>query len=367
MKKDCKRDIDYAIIGIVGLPANYGGFETLVENLVDNGEHFITPGENEKKAPNIMVFCSSKTYKNKIKFYKNARLVYLPLKANGINSIFYDILGMILTIFYKPKALLVLGVSGAIFFPLLKLFYKGKIVTNIDGLEWQRAKWGYFTKRFLKLSERIAVKMSDIVIADNEAIAEYVAKEYSAEANVIAYGGDHAFQENLTHQNKGYALALCRIEPENNVDMILDAFSQSSMELFFVGNWDNSSYGRTLKNKYSKFSNIKIIEPVYDVVKLSVLRGECSVYVHGHSAGGTNPSLVEMMHFGKPILCFDCSYNRATTENKALYFDNANSLNSIIMSRIYEHSEVGKDMKEIAKRRYVWRVIQNQYFSVLKT
>lgn len=245
-----------------------------------------------------MVFCSSKAYDQKLNSYKNAKLAYIPVNANGIHSIIYDILCLIMCIFYRPATILVLGVSGAIFLPMLRLFYRGKVVTNIDGLEWRRAKWGKFAKRFLKLSESIAVKYSDVVISDNKAIADYVREEYSKESQVIAYGGDHAISDSINDiEVKDFAFALCRIEPENNVHLILESFSQTNTKLTFVGNWNSSEYGKLLKKKYSTFDNITILDPIYDINALSVLRSECRFYVHGHSAGGTNPSLVEMMHF----------------------------------------------------------------------
>ncbi|POT60137.1 glycosyl transferase [Citrobacter amalonaticus] len=351
----------YAVVGVVGVPANYGGFETLVENLVSEDNN----SSNEKSSQDFLVFCSSKAYEKKIKSYKNAKLAYVPLNANGIHSIIYDILCLIMCLFYRPAAILVLGVSGAIFMPVLKLFYRGKVVTNIDGLEWRRAKWGKFARRFLKLSESIAVKFSDVVISDNKAIADYVREEYNKESLVIAYGGDHAVsQSNANIDAKDFAFALCRIEPENNVHLILKSFSQTDVKLVFVGNWDSSEYGRMLKRKYSTFENITILDPIYDINKLSVLRGECRFYVHGHSAGGTNPSLVEMMHFSKPILCFDCAYNRATTEEQALYFQNVDSLIQVICEPCFP-DDIGEKMLEIATRRYRWSIVRQQYLHAM--
>lgn len=342
-----------AIVGTVGLPACYGGFETLVENLVS--------GTDNKK--NITVYCSSKNYDKKIKTYNGAKLTYIPFKANGPQSIIYDITSLAHAIFRKPDVVLILGVSGCIFLPFFRFFSKSKVVTNIDGLEWRRGKWGKWPKRFLKYSEKLAVRYSDSVIADNQAIADYVMQEYNVKSSVIAYGGDHAVGENLLISDNGFALALCRIEPENNVEMILEAFSQTDELLKFIGNWDNSEFGRTMKAKYSKFDNIDIISPIYDIEKLSELRSSCSFYVHGHSAGGTNPSLVEMMHFGKAIICFDCNYNRASTEDLASFFSNSDELVSYINAR--EGIDNGKSMLEIAQRRYTWDIVRNQYFDLL--
>jgi glycosyltransferase involved in cell wall biosynthesis len=341
-----------SIIGTVGVPACYGGFETLVENLL---------AENEMDK-NITVYCSSKSYVDRPKSYKNAILKYIPLHANGVQSIPYDMLSIFHAVYKRTDNILLLGVSGAICLPIVRLFSRAKIVTNIDGLEWRRHKWGKLAKKFLKFSEKIAVKYSDIVVADNKGIADYVLEEYNLEAEVIAYGGDHAVIDDLSLSDDGYALALCRIEPENNVEMILDSFSKTNKRLKFIGNWDNSEFGRRMKTIYEVYENIEIMAPVYELTALFLIRKKCSFYVHGHSAGGTNPSLVEMMHFNKNILAFDCNYNRASTEDGAEYFLNSHELvNHIENASILNNSD---KMTDIAKRRYTWKVVKQQYFDL---
>lgn len=344
-----------SIVGTVGVPACYGGFETLVENLVEE--------TNSKIDKNITVYCSSKSFPQKLATYKGAKLVYMPFKANGVQSVIYDIASLLHCVLNRTETVLILGVSGCIFLPLFRQLSKAKVVTNIDGLEWRRDKWGKSARRFLKFSEKLAVKYSDKIISDNQAIADYVENEYGVKSSVIAYGGDHAVTEELILTDANFALALCRIEPENNVEMILKAFSQTDKPLKFIGNWDTSEFGRVMKSQYSTFVNIEIIDPIYDIGHLADLRSSCSFYVHGHSAGGTNPSLVEMMHFGKSILCFDCSYNRASTEGMAHFFTNSNDLISNISSE--QEINNGDAMLEIAQRRYTWDIVRQQYFELM--
>lgn len=339
-----------SIVGIVGLPACYGGFETLVENLVsDSRDHRFT------------VYCSSKNYKVKPSEINGVKLKYLPFNANGSQSIIYDIVALCGTIFTRPDVVLILGVSGCTFLPVYRLFCNAKIITNIDGLEWKRNKWGRVAKAFLKFSERIAVRFSDVVIADNKAIADYVAKEYSVTPETIAYGGDHAVGSGLV-PIKGlhcdYDLALCRIEPENNVEMILNAYSHSDRKIKFVGNWSNSSFGKRLKEIYGDKNNIEILDPIYDLEELFRLRSGCNLYIHGHSAGGTNPSLVEMMHFGKSIICYNCNYNIASTEGQASYFDDKDELLRLISTDVNN----GDAMLSIASRKYTWDFIRKEYY-----
>jgi glycosyltransferase involved in cell wall biosynthesis len=343
-----------SIIGTVGVPACYGGFETLVENLLDESENI-----------DLTVYCSSKHYSTKATQYKNAKLHYIGLNANGVQSIPYDVISLCHAAFVnKSTHILVLGVSGAIALPILRLFSKATIVTNIDGLEWKRDKWGWWARKFLKLSERIAVKFSNAIIADNQAIADYVVTEYAVKPNVIAYGGDHAVFGDFSTSNDSYALALCRIEPENNVDMILEGFSKTDRRLKFIGNWDNSEFGRRMRTRFEHYDNIELIDPIYDPATLFELRDKCDLYVHGHSAGGTNPSLVEMMHFSKTICAYDCNYNRASTENGAYFFSSSSELEQLL-----EHKKddvVALKMREIADRRYTWKIVKKQYFELLR-
>ena len=347
-----------AVIGTVGIPAKYGGFETLTEYLV----------ENSNEDFDFTVYCSKPKYKERPKSYKNSRLVYLPLEANGKSSIPYDALSIIHALFYAD-VLLVLGVSGAFLLPFVKFFTKKKIVTNIDGLEWKRDKWGGLAKKYLKKQEAIAVKYSHEVVADNQGIVDHVSASYNAKSNLIAYGGDHVFKTILEEQTRNeynipeqYAFKVCRIEPENNIEIILEAFSKSNMPLVLVGNWDNSDFGKRLRSSYTQ-SNLWLLDPIYDQQKLNELRSNCKLYVHGHSAGGTNPSLVEAMNLGLPIIAFDVNYNKFTTANKAIYFKSAEDL-AEKLSAIEKENQLGTVatmMKEIATKEYTWQVISNKY------
>ncbi|MFM2667068.1 DUF1972 domain-containing protein [Vibrio mediterranei] len=343
------------VVGTVGIPACYGGFESLVENLT----------ANRTKNIEYIVCCSGKAYANRLISHNGAKLVYLPFSANGMQSVIYDVFCLAKGLFLRPDVVLVLGVSGCFFLPVFKLFSSAKVITNIDGLEWRRDKWGKFAKWFLKSSESYAVKYSDVIVTDNQAISDYVYEEYGKQSSTIAYGGDHAIVNSETSIcNQNYALALCRIEPENNVAMILDAFTKTEQHIKFVGNWNSSQYGKNLKEKYQYYSNIELIDPIYDLQTLYTLRRNCFLYIHGHSAGGTNPSLVEMMHFGIPILAFSCSFNKYSTENGAFYFSCSESLRNTMQNLSkYELKNCGDMMIEIAKRRYTWEEISASYES----
>lgn len=349
------------VVGTVGIPACYGGFESLVQNLVDN-----------KNADfDYTVFCSSVSYKVKLKSINNTKLVYIPIKANGISSVLYDVISLFVSLTKRFDVILILGVSGCFVLPFIKLFTKARIITNIDGLEWKREKWGRIARFFLKMSEYMAVKFSDVVVSDNQAIADYVKKEYNHTSSVIAYGGDHALshgslENSQAFENDEYYFTVCRIEPENNIHLILSAFSKTSKKIKFVGNWNASEYGVHLKNKYKNHLNIDMIDPIYDVNILYKMRSGCIGFIHGHSAGGTNPSLVEAMHFCKPIIAFDCEFNRYTTEDKAFYFRSEIDLLNLLVNEEPLNNQCGIFMKEIAEKKYTWKKITNQYEELYK-
>lgn len=352
-----------AIIGTVGVPANYGGFETLVEQLVRH---------NHSEDLQYAVYCSKRSYNDERWVYHGAKTEYVGFNANGMQSIPYDILSLIKAS-RNSDVILVLGVSGCSFLPLYRLFSKKKLVINIDGLEHRRDKWNKWVRRFLKYSEKQAVKYGNIIVTDNKGITDYVMEEYGKPSELIAYGGDHVLtdvseeeQDNTLKEygltKEGYSLGICRIEPENNVHTILEAYDQHpDKNLVFIGNWQKSEYGRNLLDKYKNSPNIKLMSAVYDLRKLYALRNNCLIYLHGHSAGGTNPSLVEAMFFAKPIIAFDCIYNRESTENKALYFNSASDLSSKL-DNVPE--SIGQDMLDIAQRRYTWATIARQYESL---
>ena len=206
-----------AIVGIQGVPAKYGGFETLVENII---------GDNCCSEVRYTVFCSGKDYATRMKTYKGAQLKYIPLfHANGIQSTPYDILSM-LKCLRGYDAVVILGVSGCIFLPIFRLLYRKQLIVNIDGLEHRRAKWSKFARWFLRTSEAMAVRYADVVITDNKGIQDYVTDTYHKHSELIAYGGNHVLRDvPMMRQNeilekygltkKEYAISICshRITP----------------------------------------------------------------------------------------------------------------------------------------------------------
>ncbi len=351
-----------AIIGTVGVPAGYGGFETLVENII---------GENASAGIEYTIFCSTIDCTDHPTTYKGARLRYINLHANGIHSILYDGWSLMKCI-RGYDVVVALGVSGGLLFPVFKLLSRSRFIVNIDGLEWKRKKWGTLAKVILHLSEYLAVLFADEIIADNQGIVDHVTRSYRKKSHLIAYGSDHV-QRTVTEQQSAailisyglvaneYAITVCRIEPENNCHDILEAFARCGKPLIFIGNWEKCNYGRRLRDHYSRYENIHIVGAVYNLDTLHILRTNSKYYIHGHSAGGTNPSLVEAMYCRCNIIAFDVVYNRATTEERAHYFKSCDDLVESLNGGEVVTINNSAAMFEIAQRRYTWSVIARQY------
>lgn len=352
-----------AIIGTVGVPACYGGYETLVENLLTY---------KQRTDIEYQVYCSSVVYKKKQKQYKGAKLIYIPFKANGMQSVIYDSLSLIHA-YFTCDQILSLGTVGCFILPIFKLFPSKKFVVNLDGLDDNREKFNSFSQRMIGAARKIAAKFASVRVSDNQGIKDYVTKVYKRDSVLIEYGGDNAkkiFNDEklLDKYNliKGeYCFKVARIEPENNIEIILKAFSQMPNELLvLVGNWNRSEFGRTMRSEYSEFNNIRMLDPIYEPEEINLLRTNCKLYIHGHSAGGTNPSLVEAMNLGLCVIAYDVVYNKETTEYKTMYFKDVNTLKNIVNKLSADKNAIktiSTSMEEIALRRYLWHIICEKY------
>ena len=358
------KKISIAIIGTNGIPTKYGGFETLVEYLV----------KYLSKKFDITVYCSSTSAEEKISNYDGASLKYIPLNANGWQSIPYDIFS-ILDSFKKFDKILILGASGCLVLPLLKK-YKHKFIFLFGGLDWKRSKWNFIAKKFLKLSEKIGLNYSDILISDNIGIQQYVKNNYNLDSDLIEYGGDQTFsiKPNLKFLNKypflksDYNLCVARIQKDNNIEMILNSIDETLIvPLVIIGNWTFSKYGSDLKKRFSNKKNIILLDAIYEKNELNVLRSNCSIYIHGHSCGGTNPALVEAMFLKIPIFAHSNIFNKETTHHSALYFKNDIDLNFLLNNTPTEElNNISKKMHYIANNNYKWDIIIDKYERIFK-
>lgn len=355
-----------SIIGTVGIPHRYGGYEMLADVLVKKLSNKF----------NFIVFCSSNKYKTSEEIYLSAKRKFIPLNANGWQSIPYDIISILMSIFIADT-LLILGVSGCIILPVIKLFHRKQIIVSIDGMEWKRNKWSVFAKRFLRLSEYLAIRFADKIIADNHFIQEYIKVMYNRESTLIKYGGDQSvyikpknndLKEYPWLKDK-YALVISRIELENNSGTILETFSKSNVvKLVYIGTWGSNKYSRILKHKYKSNNNIVFINAIYNTDVINLIRSNCTIYIHGHSVGGTNPSLVEAMYVGLPIIAFDINFNRKTMHDNGLFFNDADQLKNNLLYLLNNKSfrnKLAKDARLIALENYKWKSIIKKYEGIL--
>ena len=198
-------------------------------------------------------------------------------------------------------------------------------------------------------------------------------EEYGKESQLITYGGDHVLPQawdegnNFPFKANAYSFKVARIEPENNIHLVLEAFSQiPDAQLVLVGNWEHSKYGRSLREQYASFPNLFLLDPIYDQKKLDVLRSNCRIYVHGHQAGGTNPSLVEAMNLGLPIIAFDVSFNRASMHHQGMYFSNVPQLQARLLNADEAALTLHRNtMKKLGKKYYNWSLIARQYAALI--
>ncbi len=352
-----------AIVGIRGLPNNYGGFETLAEYLV---EHLSTK-------MNITVYCSSQDMDTKLSEYKGAKLKYIPITSHGGVGIIYDSISLLHAVMTNDKVLF-LGFGAGFISPLLRPF-KNKIILNFGGLDWKRNKWSPTTRKIIKKAESLLVKNCGHIISDNIDIQNYIQNEYGLSSTLIAYGGDQAMKKPITDEaikkypflKHKYAFSVIRIQKDNNIDMMLDAFvNQDQLPFVMVGNWNNSPYGIETKNNYFNKKNLILLDAIYDRATLDILRSNCTIYIHGHSAGGTNPSLAEAMYLGLPTFSYASGYNENTSHNKAIYFNSSQELTNLLNKyQTFNLNKMGADLQEVAEVNYRWEIISTQYKKII--
>jgi len=354
-----------SIVGTNGIPAVYGGYETLTENLTKNLSNEF----------DFTVYCG-KSQPRQYKEYNGSKLIFIPLKANGWQSIFYDIF----TLFHaalNSDIILYLGPGAGFIVPVLKLFRKS-IIVNHGGLnEWERGKYSGFQRFVAKLGHKYAAKYATYNIADNLLLRDSIKKTFGVDAMVIRYGGDHAIKVEVDNDlaNKypflrdNYFVNVSRAQIDNNLHLVLEAFKNMPEKiLVMVSNWSVSSYGMELKREYKdKYPNIFILDAVYKPKEINAIRGNANAYIHSHSYCGTSPSLVEAMSLGLPILCFDVPTNRETTKEKAYFFKNNSELRNLIKLLSEEDlNNNAKEMKKIADTEYTWLSISSKYADMFR-
>lgn len=354
-----------AIIGTNGIPARYGGFETLTEYVSKElGKDF-----------DFTIYCSS-IYKKRERRnkYNNSNLIYIPFKANGIQSVLYDII-CTFHAWFTADVLLILGPVAGFILPLNFIFRK-KIITNHGGLnEWEREKLSFIQKKYSYINHKIAALYSNYNITDNLPLKKSLLQLFGVESEVIEYGGDHINIEKISAKSlkkypflsKPYSLCVARAQKDNNLHLLIDAFRDlPDKRLVIISNWNISHYGQEIWKK-TNLRNVILLQAVYDKNELDIIRSNTDLYIHSHSQCGTAPSLVEAMSYNIPIICYDVQTNRETTEYESFYYSNSKDLKLLVSNlSIEKRLDLKEKMFIIAKNKYTWKNISRKYQKLIK-
>lgn len=307
-----------ALIGTRGVPANYGGFETCVEEL---GKRLVERGHE------VTVYCRDSYYKTKQPSYLGMHLKYLPnLKRKSLDTLSHTLLSVLDAIWQPFDVLMVFNAANSPMLVIPRLFGK-KIAINTDGLEWKRGKWGRVAKTYYKCSEWFATKLTDRVVADSVAIQDYYREQYGVDTTYIAYGAYLSQSSKpellaalgLTPGN--YFLQITRFEPENNPLLTIEAYKRlnTDKKLVLVGGVPyESEYSRQIMAARS--DQIILPGPIYDKELLNELWCHCYAYIHGNEVGGTNPALLQTMANGCFTIAIDVPFSRDVLRDGGIFF-----------------------------------------------
>lgn len=361
--------VSMAILGTRGIPARYGGFETFADEIsIRLVEHDVA----------VTVYCEMNPELEQLGTYKGVKLEYVPVSRLGpLTTILFD-----LKCLWRARrdfdVVYMLGYGSSLFCFLPRL-HRREVWINMDGLEWARSKWSWPARVWLKWMERIAMWTPSRIVADAEAIRANLSARYRhmPDCEVIPYGAtlverapSVALLTAWEIESGAYFLMVCRLEPENHVLEILQGFaaSQTSLPLIILGDHRaGTPYVSQLLEV--KDARIRFVGTVFDQEKLRALRYHCRAYFHGHSVGGTNPSLLEALGCGNAVIAHDNPFNREVAGNIARYFREAGDIPALVQS--FDNADESRaDIRQAAcaiiKENYTWEKITAKYLALLQ-
>jgi glycosyltransferase involved in cell wall biosynthesis len=355
--------IKIAIIGTRGVPARYGGFEVCAEE--------ISVGLAEK-GYDVTVYCRNDNWLKGQRDYKNVHLVLLPyLPFMVVETLSHSALSAFHALFRRYDAIIIFNAANSVFAALLRLF-GNNVAINVDGLDWKRKKWGFWGRNYYKFSEYIATRIGAKIITDSRGIQAYYLEKFNKESHFIAYGAHREKSirpEIISEYNlvkNEYFFVGSRLEPENNVDLIISAFEQihTDKKLVIAGgvNYKSKFIERIRKTKDQR---IVFVGPIYQEGHLRELYCHCYAYIHGNEVGGTNPALLMAMGYGKCVIALDVIYNREVIEdNGLLYSKTASDLKEkieFVLENPSKVNEYGELAVQRIKAEYTWDKITRAY------
>ena len=357
------RQLRIAMIGTRGVPAAYGGFETAVEEI---GKRLVARGHK------VVVYC--RTGADKPSSYLGMRLVHLPaLRIKAAETLSHTALSIGHSITrQKPDVALVFNAANAPFLPMLRA--RGvPVAVHVDGLEWKRGKWGPVGRRYYRAAEKLAVRYSDALIADAQGIADYYDERFAVPTELLTYGAKiltDAGADRITSlglQPGKYHLVVARFEPENHVEMIVDGYHRSDCEfpLVVVGSAPYAAaYTRAIEAVAASDPRIQMLGGVWDQDLLDQLYSNALTYVHGHSVGGTNPSLLRAMGGGTSVIAYDVDFNREVVGGDGGYFGSPEALRRLlddVECSAPRYLRIGLSMQRRAQTHYDWDEVAAGY------
>ena len=361
-----------AFISTRGIPNNYGGFEQFAE--------YISVGL-ARRGHDVTVY-SPRFHPYREESYKDVRIkhIYSPetWMGSSVGSFFYDFLSLRdalknedFDIIYEAGYTSI--IPAYIWFNVKKR-ERPVFVTNMDGLENMRSKFNPLVRRFLDWEERMAVRYSHYLIADNMGIHDYYKEKYGKESKFLAYGADihDCFEAELLKDlnlvPEEYYLLIARMEPENNITMAIEGYLHSKENgrrpLVVVGK-TGTPHGKELVAKYGRERSVRFIGGIYDFKKLDTVRHFSRAYFHGHSVGGTNPSLLEAMAAGCFILAHDNIFNRAVLKDRTLYYSSAekiaeylDAMDDLVQKYKADYTAANRD---VIRKEYSWERLIDEH------
>lgn len=353
-----------AILGTRGVPNNYGGFEQFAEylsvGLVSKGhEVFVySPHNHPYKEPK----------------WKGVTILHHwdpEYRIGTAGQFIYDLNCVIDARKRNFDILLQLGYTSSSVWNFL-IPGETKVLTNMDGLEWKRTKYSRIVQRFLRYAEWVAVRRSHALVADSKGIQSYLLSKFGVDSEFIPYGAnlfndpDPSVLSSFGLRPYGYNMLIARLEPENNIEMILDGVERSkdARPMLVIAN-TKTRYGHYLLARYAASRKIIFNGSLYDMKALNNLRYYSNLYFHGHSVGGTNPSLLEAMASHALVAASDNEFNRSVLEGDGYYFSNTSDIVDILGNVEKCNRESGKIEANVAKisSRYSWQNIIELYYS----
>lgn len=366
MKRSKKNALDpgklrIAMIGTRGVPAKYGGFETCIEEV---GSRLIELGHE------VIVYCRSANTEELPDEYLGMKLVWLPaLRRRSLETISHTGLSVLHLFKHRVDAAIVFNSANSPWLPVIRAAGI-PVATHVDGLEWKRAKWGRLGRKYYRFAESLSVRLSDALIADALGIQKYYRESFNASTELITYGApllDNVGASRIATLNlepRGYHLVVARFEAENHVDMIVEGYakSRSKLPLIVVGSAPYAS-GYTLRVKGLADSRVQFLGGVWDQELLNELYANAFVYWHGHSVGGTNPSLLRAIGAGTATNAFDVDFNREILHQAGAYFGTPYDVSAL--AEAAEADPAGTLERARASRlaaaRYDWDKVASSY------